>query len=187
MEEQKLIKDCVKGKPKAQAYLVQKYAPMFKAIARRYVPDQQAADDVVQEAFINIFRYIDNFSGKGSFEGWLRRIVVNASFSYRKKHIEVSYPIDIVTDLNVPSQVPSIYAKLDKEYLMEIIKELPEKYYLSFTLYVIEGYDHKEIAEIMGIQESTSRSNLSRARSKLVELLKKTSITTDGSPSAKAI
>lgn len=173
MNIEQIIQGCIDKSPQMQAALVRRFAPMFKAISLRYVPDHRTADDVVQEAFINVFKYIKNFKGTGSFEGWMRRIVVNAALNYRKKHVRFSYDITEIHQDDEPQYVPDVYEKLDKYALLSIIKQLPEKYYIVFTLFVIDGFNHQEISEKLDISVGTSRSLLSRARTKLIEIMKK--------------
>lgn len=168
-----ILERCLKGDPRAQTELVKHYAKKLLPVCKRYSPDDHLAQDALQETFINTFRYLDKFSGKGSFDAWIRRIAVNCSLSLHKKLNFRYQTVDNTTDYILPPIDPEIYAHLDNEELLEIVKELPHHYYMVFNLYIIEGYDHKEIGKMLGIGESTSRSNLSRARQKLMGILKK--------------
>lgn len=168
-----ILEKCLKGEQRAQTELVRHYAKKLLPVCKRYAPDDHLAQDALQETFINTFRYLDKFTGKGSFDAWIRRIAVNCSLSLHKKMKFRYQPVDNTTDYMLPPIDPSIYADLDNEALLKIVEQLPKHYYMVFNLYVIEGYDHKEIGQMMGIGESTSRSNLSRARQKLVTILKK--------------
>lgn len=168
-----ILEKCLKGDRRAQTSLVSHYARKLLPVCKRYSRDFHAAEDALQETFINTFRYLDKFKGKGSFDAWIRRIAVNCSLSLQKK-MHFSYKeVDNTTDYLLPSVDPEVYSHLNHEQLRELIRELPEHYYLVFNLYIIEGYDHKEIGEMLNIGESTSRSNLSRARKKLMDILKK--------------
>ena len=171
-----IIKQCLKGNRKAQTELVSHYAKKLLPICKRYAHDDHLAKDALQETFINTFRYLDKFQGKGVFDAWIRRIAVNCSLSLNKKTNFKYKTVDNTTDYLLPPVNPAIYSHLEYDDLLEIIKELPKHYYLVFNLYIIEGYDHKEIAKMLGIGESTSRSNLSRARQKVIEILKKKQI-----------
>lgn len=168
-----ILKKCLLGDRRAQTQLVNYYAKKLMPVCKRYALDNHAAEDALQETFINTFRYLKTFAGKGSFDAWIRRIAVNCSLNFNKKISFAYKELDNMNDYILPPVEPEIYDQLDNEELLELIKELPEHYYLVFNLYVIEGYDHKEIGELLSIGESTSRSNLSRARMKLIEILKK--------------
>lgn len=171
MTEAQIIKGCQKEKAAYQKELVMRYSPTLMTVARRYCRDQHAAKDVLQDAFIKIFKAIPKYKHSGSFEGWLRRIVINCALSRREKHafkkeqtaLEDTSPIAIS---------PSVYAHLEAEELMALIKQLPEGFQEVFNLFVIEGFSHNEIADILGISASTSRSQLVRARKKLQVILK---------------
>lgn len=168
-----ILKKCLKGDNRAQTQLVSYYAKKLMPVCRRYTSDYHMAEDALQETFINTFRYLNKFAGKGSFDAWIRRIAVNCSLTLVKRERFVYKEIEIGTDYLLPQVNPDIIDTLNNEELLKVIKELPHHYYLVFNLYIIEGYDHKEIGKMLGIGESTSRSNLSRARQKLVEILKK--------------
>lgn len=173
MNYDKVIAGCIQGKASYQRKLVSGFAPIFKAIALRYLPDEPSANDAVQEAFVNVFRYIKNYQGKGSFEGWMRRIAVNAALNYRKKHFKQKGFVEVeVLDKTMITH-PDVYHTLNHNELLEFIKQLPEQYYLVFTMHIIEGFSHNEIATSLDISESASRANLSRARQKLRNLLSK--------------
>ena len=141
------------------------------AICRRYTKDPASAQDALQETFINVFKYINSYSGKGSFEGWMRRIAVNCSLAFAKK-VHPVYFVDETPDSALQmSEVPDAYSNLGKEEVMNLMKRLPESLYIVFNLVVIEGYNHREVGEMLGITEGSSRGSLSRARSKMIEIL----------------
>jgi len=155
-----IINDCKKNHPKAQEQLYQLFAKKFYGVCLKYSSNYADAQDNLQDGFLIIFRKIDQFSGKGSFEGWAKRIMINNALQKFKgmRYMEVineNIPEDDVEidDENVPI-----------EYLMQIIQELPDQYRLVFSLYVLDGYSHKEIAETLKITTGTTKSNLSRAR-----------------------
>ena len=132
----------------------------------RYARHEMEAEDILQDAFIKIFDKINRFEFKGSFEGWVRRIVINTALkNYSKKSFKQEQ-IGLETYPELPLE-PEIYAHLHEEELLRLIGKLPEGYRLVFNLNVIEGYNHKEIANMLGIQESTSRSQLVKARKML--------------------
>lgn len=156
-----LISKCKKRDAKAQAELYQKYSGTLFAICLRYSPNYVEAEDNLQDAFIIIFKKIEQFEGKGSFEGWMKRITVNTVLQkYRKQR-----DLDIVKEEQIEDadmEVEDTGVPLD--YLLKIIQELPSQYRLVFTLYVLDDYSHKEIAAMLGISDGTSKSNLARAR-----------------------
>ncbi|BAV08446.1 RNA polymerase ECF-type sigma factor [Filimonas lacunae] len=132
----------------------------------RYASDASEAEDILQEGFIRIFSYIHQFKFEGSFEGWLRRIVVNSALKQLQKKRIVFKEISDHHDSS-PRLDPYVYANLGEEELMKLINALPEGYRVVFNLSVIEGYSHEEIAQLLNVQPSTSRSQLVKARKML--------------------
>ena len=171
-----IIEGCKNDDKRCQEYLVRTYAPMLMAICRRYTGDSTSAYDALQETFINIFKYIGGYGHKGSFEGWLKRIAINCSITFRKKHINkigYEYNDEVSPYFTI---VPDVYSKLNEEELLKTIEKLPGNLGLVFNLYVIEGYSHKEIASMLDMSVGNSRSALSRARNWLIKELKKENI-----------
>lgn len=169
--EAQLVKSLQKGDTKAQRHLYEKYSARLLAVCVRYINDKMEAEDVMIEGFMRIFEKIDQFKGEGSFEGWMRRLMTNEALMYlrTKRHIEI--------DIDAPeAQQLSNYdwadANLEVDDLMAIIGKLPTGYRTVFNLYAIEGFSHAEIAEQLGITESTSKSQLHRARALLQEMVK---------------
>ncbi len=156
-----LITRCKKKDGKAQAALYQQYATILFGICLKYSPNRTEAEDSLQDAFITIFSRIEQYEGKGSFEGWMKRITVNTVLQkYRKKRI-----FDIPNEEQI--EEPSVEVENESiplDYLLKIIQELPDRYRLVFNLYVLDGYSHKDIADMLGISDGTSKSNLARAR-----------------------
>ena len=171
MTTEELIARCKSGDAQGQSCLVRTYAPRLMAICRRYTKDPASAQDALQETFINVFKYINSYSGKGSFEGWLKRIAVNCSLAFAKK-VHPVYFVDESPNSDMQmSEVPDVYSSLGKEEIMKLLKRLPESLFIVFNLVVIEGYNHREVGEMLGITEGSSRGSLSRARSKLIDIL----------------
>ncbi len=168
-----ILKQCLKGDRKSQTKLVAHFGPKLLPLCKRYTKDIHLAQDALQDTFINVFRYLENFKGKGVFDAWIRRIAVNCSLNLIKKSKFQYQSISDNGEYILPPIEAEIYESLNYDDLLLIVKELPPIYYTVFNLYVIEGFDHKEIGEMLDIGESTSRSNLSRARKKLIEILKK--------------
>jgi len=170
--EGQLVKALQKGDPKAQRHFYDKYAARMLAVCVRYLSDQMEAEDVMIEGFMKVFDRINQFKGEGSFEGWVRRLVTNEALMRlrTKKYIE--------TDIEAPevqlqaANFDLADSNLEADDLMAIIEKLPTGYRTVFNLYAIEGYSHAEIAEQLGIAESTSKSQLHRARAFLQTMLK---------------
>ena len=166
MTEIEIIKGCIQEDNKCQRELFQRYAGIMFAVCLRYARHRMEAEDLLQDAFIKVFNNISRFKGEGSFEGWIRRIVINTALknyqksSFQKERIGLE-------DFEESTIEPSIYSALGEGELMDQIAKLPDGYRIVFNLYVIEGYSHKEIAETIGIGESTSRSQLVKARKML--------------------
>ncbi len=158
---QELILECKKQNPKAQEALYRQYSGVLFGICIKYSPNKAEAEDNLQDAFLTIFKRIDQYQGKGSFEGWIKRITVNTALQkYRKKRVFDISNEQQIEDASVEVETTSV----PLDYLLGIIQELPDRYRLVFNLYVLDGYSHKEIAEMLGISDGTSKSNLARAR-----------------------
>jgi RNA polymerase sigma factor (sigma-70 family) len=163
LNETDLIQGCVRRDTIAQHTLFEKYAGILMTICRRYAGDQHEAEDMLQEAFISIFSHINQFKSAGSFEGWLRRITVNAAINIlQRRKIKI---VGITNDQHeLISQDFSVLSDLNAEDLLKLISQLPDGYRVIFNLYAIEGYSHDEIAGMLKIKTATSRSQLSKAR-----------------------
>jgi RNA polymerase sigma factor (sigma-70 family) len=166
-----IIQGCKQGNRKSQDALVQKFAPGLLALCLRYTSDREQAKDALQECFINVFTYINGYHGGGSFEGWLKRIAVNCAIGYHKKYNTLLFTDEAEVDRYSHTNVPEVYSDMGVDEIMGLLHLLPESLYLVFNLAVVEGYNHSEIAEALGITESTSRAALSKARNKLVTLI----------------
>ena len=171
---EEVIEGCIRNKRKAQIRLYEQYAPMLLAVCLRYVADKSEAEDILQEAFFKILKSIKEYTGKGHFENWMRKIVVNTAITYfhrEKKHyyhedIEEVHDAELQVDLSP-----------DKEFevkeLQQLFTRMPDGYRVIFNLYAIEGYKHREIAKKLGIEESTSKSQYLRAKNWLIKEMKK--------------
>lgn len=162
MTLEELIIQCKKQDAKAQGELYQRYNQILFAICLRYSPNYAEAEDNLQDAFLTIFKKVSQYKGKGSFEGWIKRVTVNTVLQkYRKQRT-----FNIVDEAQIVDEeqyeVESDDIPLD--FLLKIVQELPDRYRLVFSMYVLDGYQHKEIAEILNISDGTSKSNLARAR-----------------------
>ncbi len=164
MEELKnIINECASGNVRAQEKLYHRFAPTMFGVCLRYAKDTTEAEDNLQDGFIKVFQNIGRFRHEGSFEGWVRRIMVNVSLEkYRKQHL--MHPVEDVSVLEGQQISEDILAEISAKELLELIQQLPPRYRMVFNLYVMEGMNHKEIGEEMKISEGTSKSNLARAR-----------------------
>ena len=159
----KIIDKCASGDARAQTELYRLFAPKMFGVCLRYAKDSTEAEDNLQEGFVKVFTYIKRFKHEGSFEGWIRRIMVNVSLEkYRKQHI--MYPVEDVGVYEKYNYSDNILDKITAEELIELIQQLTPRYRMVFNLYVMEGLNHKEISEEMNISTGTSKSNLARAR-----------------------
>jgi len=168
IQPEEIIKGCISGKPEAQEALYKKYSGKFFGVSLRYTKDYSAAEDVLQEAFIKIFNHISSYKGTGSFEGWMRRILINTALERFRKHFQL-YPISDIDESDSSFNYDNVLNDISVKDLLGLIQELPPAYKMVFNLYAIDGYSHKEIGDILNISIGTSKSNLSRAR-KLLQL-----------------
>jgi len=164
-----LVKRCKAGERKAQEMLYQQFASKMLGVCCRYATDRMEAEDMMQNGFIRVFQKIEDFRGEGSFEGWIRRIMVHSSIEYYRKHNKMMQLVDLEEAGNEAASNPLATARLAAEDLILLIQQLSPGYRIVFNLYAIEGYSHREIAAIVGITEGASKSQLSRARSILRE------------------
>lgn len=161
--ENALIEACIKGKGRAQKALYDKYSDLMYGVCIRYVKDPEVAEDVLITSFTKIFEKIGMFKFEGSFEGWIRRIMVNESLTYLRKNKNMHLSVDIEMADREPDY-NTIDGHLESEDLLKLVQTLPDGYRTVLNLYAIEGYNHKEIGEKLEISENTSKSQLSRAR-----------------------
>ena len=162
MSSNQLIKNCIKQDAQAQSQLYKQYASKLFSLCLKYSKNYAEAEDNLHDAFITIFNKIEQYNNKGSFEGWLKRITINTALQRYRKDVGV---YDIINEDNIEDvSVNFNEDDVSIEYLLEIIQELPDRYRLVFNLYVLDGYSHVEISELIHISTGTSKSNLSRAR-----------------------
>lgn len=173
MSLKKLIQNCKKGERKAQEQLYRTYSNVLFGICLKYSRNKTEAEDNLHDSFMIIFDKIDQFKFKGSFEGWMKRITVNTVLQkYRKDQY-----LKLVTEnIEEEADVDYEYADIQLSTLLQYVQELPTKYRLTFNLYVLDGYTHKEISDLLGTSQGTSKSNLARARMILRDKIKKENI-----------
>jgi RNA polymerase sigma factor (sigma-70 family) len=170
---EELISRCKTGDGKAQELLYKQFAGKMLAVCMRYATDRMEAEDMLQNGFVKMFQKLADYRGEGSFEGWVRRIMVHSSIEYYRKHHKMMQVVDIEESGYEQSVNPVAAENLDAKDLMAMIQQLSPGYRMVFNLYALEGYSHKEIAEIAGITEGASKSQLSRARGILKEQVEK--------------
>ncbi|MFT5262336.1 MAG: RNA polymerase sigma factor (sigma-70 family) [Polaribacter sp.] len=170
MTELEIIKGCIQNDRQCQRALFERYSGLMLSVCRRYTRHEMEAEDILQDALIKVFKNIEKFKFEGSFEGWVRRIVVNTALKNYKKSSVQKEQIGLES-YQEGSMEPKAIANLGEEELMNLIAKMPDGYRIVFNLYIIEGYSHREIAERLEIKESTSRSQLVKARRLLQEML----------------
>lgn len=173
MDLEELIHNCKKGKRQAQAELYQRYSGVLFGMCLKYSRNKTEAEDNLHDSFMTIFSKIDQYGFQGSFEGWIKRITVNTVLQkYRKEnHLNV-----VSEEIEDDTEVETDQADISLSTLLGYIQELPHKYRLTFNLYVLDGYSHKEISEMLGTSTGTSKSNLARAKTILREKIEKEKI-----------
>ena len=158
-----IIRGCKKEDPHFQKALVQQYSGLLMGIGKRYTRDSEAAKDLLQDTLIKILKGIPKYKEQGNFEAWMKRILVNTALKQLDKG---SFKNELYTIEDTPDKTigPNVYANMAADELIQIINKLPENYKTIFNLHAVEGFSHKEISEMLNIKESTSRSQLTRAR-----------------------
>jgi RNA polymerase sigma factor (sigma-70 family) len=160
-----LIKGCIAGDRTSQSKLYHMYAGKMMALCMWYARNREEAEEILQDGFIRVFKYIHTFKGNGSFEGWIRKIMVNAAlFKYRNKSAYLKLVIEFDSNEHDITVDPASVNRFSEKELLKLVQTLPPAYRLVFNLYVFEGLKHREIASLLHISEGTSKSNLSDAR-----------------------
>lgn len=167
MEDETLVKKCLKGDGQAQRALFDRFSPLMLGVAMRYIKDQERAEDVLQDGFIKVFKSLKKFENKGSLEGWIRRIIVNTALDQLRKNKKHQGNIELDDSYFELVQNSEVEAKMQADVLLDLVQQLPEGYRIVFNLFAIEGYSHKEIADKLSISENTSKSQYSRAKAVL--------------------
>lgn len=191
-DDEKIIRGCLEGKRQAQNHLYHRYAPTMLGVCLRYSRSREEAEDLLQEGFIKVFEHIGHFKGTGSFEGWIRRIMVNTAINHYHAalkqqflHVEnienLSHYMEQDNNQIFDNSVESV--NIPPDLVMRLIQKMPEGYRMVLNMYVFEGYQHKEIAEMLGISENTSKSQLSKGRkylkSQVFDAMKQPTLTID--------
>ena len=167
-----ILKGCLSGDRRSQEHLYKMFSSRMFGVCLQYSNNYDDAKDILQEGFIKVFQKLRQYDKRGSFEGWVRRIMINTALERYRSHTHL-YPL---TEQEVRKEdliYEEVFEKLTARELVKIMQELPPRYRMVFNLYAIEGYTHKEVGEMMGISVGTSKSNLSRARQILQEKVKR--------------
>ena len=172
LEERELVEGCLRGERSAQKRLYDVYAKRMMPICLRYTNDYESAKDLLHDGFVKVFAHLKDFKGEGSFDGWVRRIFVNAALEQLRKLTDRPYTVDVEEARSLSSGDVSAMDKMSAAEIMACIRRLPETYRTVFNLYAVDGFSHKEIADQLGISESSSRVYLLRARNLLQDMLK---------------
>jgi RNA polymerase sigma-70 factor (ECF subfamily) len=175
--EKSLIEGCLKQNRKAQKMLYELHASKFLGVCMRYAKDKPEAEDILQDAFLKIFERIEQYNHNGSFEGWMRRIIVNTAITNYRKNVK-HYHNSNLDDINeYEDYTLNDVTEFSLEEMLNVIQSLSPGYRMVFNMFAIEGYSHKEIAEMLNIDIATSKSQYSRARKIIQNRLAKISLT----------
>ena len=161
--ETDLIQGCIDGNRQMQELLYKKFSPKMYGVCLRYAGNAEDPSDILQEGFIKVFKNLNKFRGEGSFEGWIRRIFVNTSIEHFRKKVKL-YNVTEVQENTIEDKELDALDLLATKDIINIVNELSPGYKTVFNMHVIEGYSHKEIADLLGITEGTSKSQLARAK-----------------------
>ncbi len=171
--EQDLINRCLKGEAKAQKVLFDRFAPKMYGVVARYFSSVEEAQDALQDGFVKVFTKLHEYSGLGSFEGWIRRIMINTSLNLIRDNLKHQYHQDIDEIQEFVEDENQRYDHLSMEDMLKLVQEMPPGYRTVFNLYDIEGYHHHEIAASLGVSVNTSKSQLLKARAYLRKRIEK--------------
>ena len=171
MTEEVLLQGCLKNDATAQQELYQRYSPKMLSVCYRYAKNREDAEDMLQEGFIKVFSQISKFENRGSLEGWILRIIVHTCINHLKKNKKFNEHVDLAYAGNIVIREDYIPSIIQAKQIVETIRTLPIGYRTVLNLYAIEGYSHKEIGQLLDIEESTSRSQYTRAKNMLEEIL----------------
>ncbi|HQU96841.1 MAG TPA: sigma-70 family RNA polymerase sigma factor [Saprospiraceae bacterium] len=173
MDIDNILQGCLNGQQKSQELLVRTFAPKLLAICERYCKDKEMAKDALQETFINIFKYLHTYNGDSEFITWSRKVAVNNCLRINNKYFKLHFVEEAEARFADHSYIPEAYSNLTVDEIMKLVKKLPDSQYIVFNMFVVEGFSHREIGEELNITESSSRSTLTRARMRLIEMIQK--------------
>jgi RNA polymerase sigma factor (sigma-70 family) len=176
MTDEAILSGCLQNDTVAQRELYTRYSPKMLSVCYRFAHNREDAEDMLQEGFIKVFSQIHTFQSKGAFEGWIRRIMVHTCINHLKKNKKFNESVDIIHATGVQVREESVPSIVQAKQIVECIRLLPLGYRTVLNLYAIEGYSHKEISGMLDVEESTSRSQYTRAKQMLEDILIKKNI-----------
>lgn len=176
MSEEAILQDCLNNDALAQKELYNRYSPKMLSVCYRFAHNREDAEDMLQEGFIKVFSQIHTFRNQGALEGWIRRIIVHTCINTLKKNKKFAENVELIHASSVQVREESIPSIMQAKQLVECIRMLPLGYRTVLNLYAIEGYSHKEIGDMLDVEESTSRSQYTRAKQMLEDILVKRNI-----------
>lgn len=171
MTEEQIIQGCKNADNNARRELYERYGKVMYGVCCRYIKDATLAEDILHDGFITVFSKIKDYRGDGSFEGWCRRVFITTALTHLRHKNPINDSVDLESQYALSNNEASAIEKMSEGDLKKVIDKLPEGYRTILNLYAVEGYSHKEIASMLDINENTSRSQYSRARIRLSELL----------------
>lgn len=170
--EDSILEACKNNVAEAQKLLIKQYIGFAKGVCRRYAGNDQVAEEILNDSFLKVFTNLKHYDKTQAFQAWLRTIVVRTAIDYYRKSLKDSFYADRET-IQVPDLTEDVVSKISAEEILQMVQRLSPAYRLVFTLFVIDGYSHKEIAQLLGIKEGTSKSNLQDARQRLQVMILK--------------
>lgn len=173
MTDEQLVQGCLRGDANAQKALYQQFARKMMSICMRYANDRDQAQDMLQDGFVKVFQKMEYFRGDGPLGGWIARTMVNTALDHVRRNKPYDHSVDLTEAEYLHQEDPKVLSHMSTDELLELIQALPPGYRTVFNLFVIEGYPHKDIAEMLGISENTSKSQFMKARAYLRKLLPK--------------
>ena len=176
MTEEAIIRGCLKNESSAQRELYNTYSPKMLSVCYRYAINREDAEDMLQEGFVRVFSQLHSFEKRGSLEGWVRKVIVHTCINILKKNKKFNESVDLIYANKIHVREESIPAIVQAKQIVECIRLLPMGYRTVLNLFAIEGYSHKEVALLLDIEESTSRSQFTRAKAMLEDILIKKKI-----------
>lgn len=171
LDEEQLVDGCLAGDRNCQRMLYERYYGAMMGVCMRYTSDREEARDVLHEGFIKIFRNLAGFQRGTNLGGWIRRVIVNTAIDQYRRSARIPQSVDISTAIGEFDHATDIVSDMSAQEILAIVQQLPPAYRTVFNLYVVEGYPHKDIGEMLGISEGTSKSNLAKARTKLQKMI----------------
>lgn len=171
MTDEELIKQCLRNDHRAQKALFDKFSGKMMSVCLRYANNMEEAEDILQDGFVKVFTKLDAYKGDGSFEGWIRRTVVNTALDHLRKAKHNQLDLDLSEAEYLAGEDEKILSQMRTEEVMRLIQNMPTGYRTVFNLFAIEGFSHQEIAQELGVTESTSKTQYKKARTYLMNII----------------